>query len=221
MAQSQVNATVREGHGSAAARRYRRAGTVPAILNRLDRTSQLLSLNAHDFERMLAQHISENIIVTVSVDGAEVLAFLHEVQRDGLTGRVIHADFGEINRDKKMRVQVPIVVLGDPIGVTRDAGILEIGLHSVDLECLPADVVEDFTVDVSGLEIDGVIHVKDLGIDETKYMLLTHSDLTVASVRKAAAEAPAPAAPAEGDAAAPADAAPAAAPAAAAPAKKK
>ena len=204
MAQSTVNATVREGHGSAAARRYRRAGVVPAILNRLDRSSQLLSLNAHEFERMLAQHVSENIIVTVSVDGKETLAFVHEVQRDGMTGRVTHADFGEVNRDKKMRVQVPVVVLGDPIGVTRDAGILEVGVRSIDLECLPVDMVEQFTVDVSALEIDGAIHVKDLGIDESKYMLLTHADLTVASVRKQASEAAPAAAPAEGDAAAPA-----------------
>lgn len=201
MAQSTVNATVREGHGSSAARRYRRAGVVPAILTRLDRTTQLLSLDAHAFERMLAQHVSENIIVTVAVDGAEVLAYVHEVQRDGLTGRVIHADFGEVNRDKKMRVQVPVVVLGDPIGVTRDAGILELGVHSIELECLPADVVEDFTVDVSALEIDGIIHVKDLGIDPAKYQLLTHEDLTIASVRKPAGAAAAPAA-AEGDAAA-------------------
>lgn len=196
MAQSLVNATVREGHGSAAARRFRRAGVVPAILTRLDRSTQLLSLNAHDFERMLAQHVSENIIVTISVDGTETLAFVHEVQRDGLTGRVIHADFGEVNRDKKMRVQIPVVFLGDAIGVTRDAGTLELGVRTLDLECLPVDMIEEYTVDVSKLCIDDIIHVKDLGIDPAKYQLLTHGDLTVASVRKPEAAPVAAAAPA-------------------------
>ena len=218
--QIKVNAEVRECSGSSAARRYRRAGIVPAILNKEDRSSTKLSLNAHDFERMLSKHVSEHLLVTVCVGGAETLALIHEVQRDGLTGRVIHADFGEVDRTKKMRIELPLVFLGEPVGVTRDGGILEIGVHSVEVECLPENVVEDFTVQVGDLELDQQIHVRDLAIGP-EFQALTHADLTVASVRAPAA-APAAddtaAAPAEGDAAAAPAADAKAAPAAAAPA---
>lgn len=219
--QIKVNAELRECSGSSAARRYRRAGIVPAILNKEDRSSTKLSLNAHDFERMLSRHVSEHLLVTVCVGGAETLALIHEVQRDGLTGRVIHADFGEVDRTKKMRIELPLVFLGEPIGVTRDGGILEIGVHSVEVECLPENVVEDFTVQVGELGLDDQIHVRDLAIGP-EFQVLTHADLTVASVRApAAAPAAEEAAPAaEGDAAA-APAAPAAdAKAAPAPAAK-
>ena len=157
--------------------------------------------------------------MTVCVGGDETLALIHEVQRDGLTGRVIHADFGEVDRTKKMRIELPLVFLGEPIGVTRDGGILEIGIHSVEVECLPENVVEDFTVNVGDLELDQQIHVRDLAIGP-EFQVLTHTDLTVASVRAPAA-APAAdtaAAPAEGDAAAAPAADAKAAPAAAAPA---
>ncbi len=183
-----ITATVRDNHGSAAARRYRRAGIVPAILKKEDGSTVLLSLNAHDFERLLGSHVSENLVVTVDVAGASTLSYIHEVQRDGLTGRVIHADFGQIDPGKKMRIQVPVILLGDAIGVTRDAGILETGVRNVDVECLPMDVVEDFTLDISDLGVGQAVHVRDLNLGD-KYQILTHADLVVASVREVKVEA--------------------------------
>lgn len=206
-----IHADSRAAHGSSAARRIRRAGGIPAVLATLKGESELLSLNAHDFEREIARHANAQLVVTVQVADECRTAIIREIQRDGRTGRITHADFGEIDPKKKMHVHIPLMLLGDSVGVRTENGVLEQQIRSIEVVCLPADVIEDFTVDVSNLHVGEDIKVSSLGLDPEKYTVVTHADLVVANVASSETEvASADAAPAA-DAAAPA----------AAPAKKK
>ena len=223
-----INAEPRNAQGSSAARRCRRAGVVPAVLAKIGGESNLLALNAHEFERMLSRHISDNLVVTLTVGGAPTMALLREVQRNGLTGKVMHADFSEISKDAKLRVQIPLFIVGDPEGVRTQGGILEQMVRQIDVSCLPQDVVEKFEVDVTNLKLNESIMIRDLKLGNA-YTVLTSGDIAVAIVTEVKEEAAATAtdataaegaAPAEGAAAAPAAgaAAPAADAKAAAPA---
>jgi len=195
-----VSATTRLDCGSAAARRIRRAGSVPAIFSSVKGESTLLQLNAHDFESVLSRHSATQLLVTLTVDnGATCVALLREIQRDGITGRVTHADFSEIDTTKKIHVRIQIVLSGDPEGV-KAGGILQQQLRRVEVACLPADVVETFTADVSALKIGDDISVGDLGVDEAKYTLVTAATTVIATVSAITEEKAA--ATAEGDAAA-------------------
>lgn len=196
-----VNAEVRVACGSTASRRLRRAGAVPAVLSRVGGASNLLTLNAHDFERMLGRHVSEHLIVTLAVGDESMLALLREIQRDGVSGKVIHADFGEVSRDTKLHVQIPVVLIGDSEGVRNAGGVLEQMLRQIDVACLPGDVVEKFELDISGMQLNDTLLVRDLKLGDA-FTVLTHADVPVATVLEpkaeevveAAADAAAPAA---------------------------
>ncbi len=182
-----IHADPRQTRGSTAARRFRRAGSVPAVLAKVGGDSQLLTLNAHDFERMLSKHLSEHLVVTLSVSGQETLALLREIQRHSVTGKVLHADFGEITRDHKLHVQIPVVLSGEPDGVRNQGGVLDQVLREVQVACLPSDVVEQFVVDVSAMKVGDTLLAGELNLGE-RYTLLTHEDLAVASVLEATVE---------------------------------
>jgi len=178
-----ITAQKREAHGSAAARRFRRSGAVPAVLAKTDKkTCDLLALNAHEFERTLSKHLSDNLVVTLSVgEQPTTMALIREIQRDPLSGKVIHADFIEIARDTKLRVQIPLFLLGDPEGVRTQGGVLTQMVRQIEVSCLPQDVVEKFTVDVSALKLNESIMVADLKLGDA-YAVLTHGDVAVAMV---------------------------------------
>jgi len=192
-----VTAETRQECGSAAARRIRREGAVPAVLGLVGGETTLLKLNAHDFERVLSRHASTQLLVSLTVSGGKTcVALLREIQRDGITGRVSHADFSEIDTTKKIHVQIQVVLIGEAEGV-KAGGVLQQQLRGIDVQCLPADVVESFEADVSALKIGDALTVGSLGIDEKKYTI-AHPEAVIATV--SAIEDEKAAAPAEGDA---------------------
>lgn len=192
----QLKSEPREARGSGAARRLRRTGNVPAALNRLSGETLSLQLNAHDFGGMLSHLVSENVLVTLDVAGQPVLALLREVQHDVLSSQPIHADFGEIDPSRKMRATITILLGGEPDGVRNAGGVLTQLVRHVTVDCLPADFLETFTVDVSELKLGESLNVGALKLGE-KYTLVTHADVVLAAVVAPAAEEVV-AAPAEG-----------------------
>ncbi len=182
-----IKAEPRQEQGSGAVRRLRRKGIVPAAMNRIAGGTTMLQVNAHDFENMLRHHSANQLLVTVELDGQSVPALLREVQTDVMTGEAIHADFGEISLTRKLRVSIGLRLTGEPDGVKNEGGILEQTLRQVEVECLPADMVEFFTVDVSALKLGQSLSVKELKLD-AKYTPITHGDVSVATIVAMAAE---------------------------------
>ena len=187
----------RTEQGSCAASRLRRAGSVPAAVNRIEGGTTLVKFDAHDFKAMLRHHASEQMLVTLELDGQSIPTLMREVQYDVMTGHPIHADFGEVSLTKKIRVSIPVHLLGEPEGVKVEGGILQQMLRSVDVDCLPMDIVEAFDVDVSGLKLSQSFFVRDLKLGD-KYTLFTGKDVALATV--AAPEEEVAATPAEGTA---------------------
>lgn len=194
-----VVAEPRTCSGSTAARRLRRAGIIPAVMANPDGATSLIQVNAHDFERVISSHGNAQIMLTVSVNGKDSLALLREIQRDGLTGRITHADFSEIDTTRKMRLQIQIVIVGEPEGVHLQNGVLEQQVRSIEVECLPSDAVESVTIDASALKLGDDLTVADLKLGD-KIEIITPSDTVIANVADATEEVVA--APADGDAAA-------------------
>jgi large subunit ribosomal protein L25 len=103
------------------------------------------------------------------------------VQHDALTGSVMHVDLQEVALNKKLRVEVPVELVGDAVGVLQ-GGVLEHLLHSIEIECLPADIPEKVNVDVSRLGIGDMLFVKDILPDLSKFKILIDEDIGVAAV---------------------------------------
>jgi len=176
-----IKAEQRQVQGSGAVRRLRNKGVVPAAMNRIAGGSTLMQVNAHEFENMLRHHSSNQLLVTIDLEGQSVPALLREVQTDVMSGHVIHADFGEISLTRKLRVAIGLRLTGEPEGVKNEGGILEQTLRQVEVECLPADMVEFFTVDVSALKLGQSLAVRDLKLGD-KYTLVSHGEVSVATI---------------------------------------
>lgn len=182
-----LKAEHRMEQGSSAVGRLRRAGSLPAAVNRIEGGTTLVKFDAHGFKAMLRHHTSEHVLVTLELDGKDIPALMREVQYNVMTGYPIHVDFGEVSLTKKLHVQIPVHLLGEPEGVKVEGGILQQMLRMVDVECLPTDIVEHFDVDISHLKLNQSLCVRDLPLGE-KYMLITGKDMTVAIVAAPAKE---------------------------------
>ena len=171
----------RELKGSSNARRMRRAGQVPGVIYSDGAAAREVSIPAHEFKQILSHHSGEQMMVAIELDGQDKSVLLKEVQHEPLSGDVVHVDFQEVSMTKKLKVPVSIELVGEAEGV-KAGGVLEHSLFSVEMECLPGDILEKIEADVSAVEIGGQLYVKDLAVDASKYTILTEGDIIVATV---------------------------------------
>ncbi|HUX40999.1 MAG TPA: 50S ribosomal protein L25 [Rectinemataceae bacterium] len=214
-----LNAQVRNETTKGELRTFRTSGKIPAVLYGGGKDATKLFLDSTEF-RKVSHGISESTILNLAIDGVTREVFVKEHQRNTLSGEIMHVDFLEIVKGRKLHAKVPLHLVGTPIGV-RNGGILENPAHEVEVECDPRYLPEGIEVNVADLDANHSIHVRDLpAIDNVR--VLSSPDLVVALVKFAKAEAEpvveaaAPAAAGAAPAAGAAGAAPAAAPAAAA-----
>lgn len=177
MEQKVLEATARTERGSAAARRFRREGRIPAVVYG-HKEPIAISLSARDFSRLFTV-VSENTLIDLQVDGESHPVLVKDYQSHPLTRAVSHIDFYEIERGKELRTHVPVHVHGSPIGV-RSGGILEHGIHEVEVECLPKDLPEDYRLDISQLNTGESLHVSDLPALEGVRVLSSAEQVIVA-----------------------------------------
>ena len=158
---------------------------------------------------------TRNAIIDLQVEGDAKArpVIVRAVERDPVSGEILHIDFYQISMTEKMKAEVPVVLTGTSPAVSTFGGVLLQMLERVPVEALPADIPTQFEVDVSRLtELEQSFHIRDLSFDESKVSLQVDPDVVLARVaapRLATAEEEGTAAAAEG-AAAPAEGAPAA-----------
>jgi large subunit ribosomal protein L25 len=157
-----VKSEKREGLGKNAARRLRKQGFVPGVLYGEGMESLPLVLSKKDIVQILKQESGENTIFRVTFDSQEVDAMIKELQVDPTTDEILHADLIRISMDKPIRVTVPIVHLGEPVGVKTEGGFVDFVTREVDVECLPRNIPENITIEISDLHIHQSFKVENV-----------------------------------------------------------
>ena len=178
-----VVAKPREGKfNKNAARRVRVAGKIPAVLYGSGHDPVAIEVEPKQISRILFSEAGHNTIFDVEVAGQpSAKAMIVDWQREPINDRLIHIDLKRIALDKALRVRVRVKLAGIPIGVKASGGILDQVLREVEIECLPADIPANISVDVSNLELFGTLRIADLPhSDKIKY--LNNEDATVAHV---------------------------------------
>ena len=184
-----LNAQPRKTQGKQEAGRLRRTGTIPGIVYGIDQAVQLVQLNEHDLVMFLKGHTSEHFLVDLTVEGDKPCkALIKEIQRHPVSGRIIHVDFNSISMARKLRIEVPVKLIGEPVGVAQQGGVLDHMVRAVLVECLPADIPEQFTLDVTGLHIGERLTVANVVVDKTKATILSAPDLAIVAVAAPRAE---------------------------------
>ncbi len=177
-----IKAAVRTEKGTTNVRRLRRTGMIPGIINNDKCESAAISINQHDFSLMLHHHASERLILDIEIDKSPAKkVLLREVQRDPVSGEPIHAEFIELSMTKKMKVKIPVVLKGEPFGVTQEGGVMEQLTREVEVECLPVDLIETFVVDVTSMKMGQMWSVGTIDAG-SKITILTDKTLALVTV---------------------------------------
>lgn len=167
--------------GRSSAIKTRKGGLVPGILYGA-KEPQPLEVNRIALALALNASTSKYILVELDIENQrKCLAVLQEVQKDPLKDTVTHVDFHEVAEDQKIHIEVPVIEIGEPIGVKSGGGVLDHALRTLKIECLPKNIPSKFEVDVSGLDIGQAIHVGQIPMP-TGVTVLNQKDLTVFAV---------------------------------------
>ena len=166
--QVKLSATRRTGTGRSAVRKIKAQGAVPAIIYGGKDKAEALQVSKRDISLMLSHASGENILVELEIEGEKAgrLALVQEVQHAPLGGDILHVDFHAISIDEMIEADVPLEPTGTAEGVKTFGGLLEQALRSLEIECLPKDLPDVITVDVSHLNIGDAIHVREIPLPQ-------------------------------------------------------
>jgi large subunit ribosomal protein L25 len=209
MASATLEAEKRDKFGKNEANRLREGGKIPAVLyGGASKEAQSLSVDPKALMRILHSQAGVNTLISLKLDGAgDTRVLVKEYLIDPVSRKLLHADFFRVAMDKVIRVTVNVHLTGEAKGVKAQGGIVDFVHREITLECLPGDIPEHITVDVTELMLHDGIRVRDLKLDN-KLKPISDADMLIVHVIAPKAE-PAPEAAADAAVAAAAPAAPA------------
>ena len=207
-----LEAVKREGRGKNEANRLRAGGKIPAVFYGPGKGGKApegvaVAVDPKAVLRILHSDSGANTLINLKVDGLEARVMVREYQLDPVTHHLLHADFYQLAMDKAIVVTVPIVVKGEAKGVKQQSGMLDFVTREIEVECLPTDIPENITIDVSELMLHESIRVRDLPGDPkwkavsegdtmlVHFVLPKAEEEPVAATAEAGAAAAAPAEP--------------------------
>jgi large subunit ribosomal protein L25 len=200
----ELKAQTRKGSGKGVSRKLRASGSIPAVLYGSGSDSTPLSIQSTDLVDLLRAEKGEAGFIKLIIHGEgknlEKLSMIKELQTNPVTHSLIHADFYEIRMDHKLTMDVPIHLLGQPIGV-KMGGELHQFKRDLKVSCLPSAMPKFVELDISGLDIGNTLRVADVKLAKSVDILDSDEAQIISVVAKRAIEEEKPveeeAAPAE------------------------
>lgn len=198
--QVKLSARPRIESGRNSVKSVRARGSVPAVIYGKKTTPANLEVSHRDLEALLSHAVGENILVELEIqDGSKKnsqLSLIQEVQHHPIGRNILHVDFQAVSMTEEISASVTVESVGEADGVKNFGGLLEQSIRSLSVRCLPQNLPEVITVDVSALKIGESIHVRDIKLP-AGVTVEDNEDLTVFIVAESSVSAE-PAAPAAG-----------------------
>ena len=163
------------------ARRVRKQGKVPAVVYGAGKDAMPVSVDPRQVSRILHSATGHNTVFDLALDGERAKAMIVDWQYEPIKGSLLHIDVKRIAMDQKLRVNVPIELVGEPAGVKQQGGILEQIAREVEIECLPGDIPNQIDLNVAELVFGMVLRVSDLPKSD-KLKFVTDADQPVAHI---------------------------------------
>ena len=194
-----VTAEVRSTRGKNEAHRTRRAGQIPAVVYGAYKDPVSVAVNPREILKIVRSKTGYNTIFNLSIQGGETTpGMVIDQQSDPIKGTLLHADLKRIDLTKRIRVHIPVHTTGEAHGVKVQGGLLEVITRAIEIECLPDEIPEGFTVDVTELMIGQSKRASDIALSGSMKLVSSPDSVIAHSVALRAEEV---AAPAEGAAA--------------------
>ena len=182
MSEFVVAAESRTETGKGFNRRLRGRGLIPGIVYASGKKAVSVSVSPRKISEILHSASGENTLFDLEIEGKSHRVILKEFQREPLKGQLLHADFFEVALDKRIEVKVHIELMGTPVGVKNEGGLLDFVTRELQFECLPTDIPDKILVDVSDLELGQHLRVSEVTLPSDKVTLLTDADIVIAHV---------------------------------------
>ena len=162
--QIQFKATKRDAQGTGASRRLRRAGQLPGIIYGGAGEALPITLDHNELYHLLKKEVFHSSVLTIDVDGNKETVVLRDTQWHAFKPQVLHIDFQRVAADQKMHLKVPLHFVGDDVSPAVKLGGCMIShvVNEIDVQCLPKDLPEFVTVDLSALEAGASVHLSQV-----------------------------------------------------------
>ena len=198
MSQEVLIVPKRETFGKAAIRDLKKSGMIPAVVYGLNEAPVAIAISPKVVARVLASDAGMNSVMFLQREGTDIKrhVIIKDLQRDPITSRLRHVDFMRVDMTHKVRVKVPVRLVGTSIGVKSMGGVLDFAHREIEIECLPSIIPAHIDVDVTNLAVGDSIRFEQIAL-MPNVAFIGDAHQTVCSVRgKAAEEEEAVAAPA-------------------------
>ncbi len=177
-----VTAEPRSSRGKNEARRLRVSGRIPAVVYGAFKDPVAVSVSPKDITKIIHSKTGHNSIFDVDIQGVErTPVIVADESYDPIKGTLLHIDLRRIDLTRKLKVAVPVHVTGEAKGVKQQGGVLDVVTRSIEIECIPDDIPNQFDVDVTELMIGLSIRVSELPVKEG-VRILTAGDAVIAHV---------------------------------------
>ncbi len=202
--QETLQAEKRDAKGTTASKRLRRTGVVPAVIYGSKQREYMIQLDSKSFFDLARKQASHNFLVHLEIAGANEktkLAIVQDIQRDPLSGSLIHVDFRAVSETDTIHATIPIELRGEPAGV-KTGGLLEQMVHEIEVFCRPADLPETIVNQVESLKMGEALKVGELNLPNgvtvkmDPEVLVAHVTQTRAAVSEGTGDAAGETAPA-------------------------
>jgi len=162
--QIEIIAAKRDGQGTGASRRLRRAGKVPGIVYGEGKDAQAVEMDHNALWHQLKHEAAHSSVLTLNVDGAKESVLLRDMQFHPYKPQILHVDFNRVSADHKIHLKVPLHFINAEIcpGVKLGGGVVSHVMTEVDVSCLPGQLPEFIEVDLAELVAGNSIHLSQL-----------------------------------------------------------
>ncbi|MEW6050770.1 MAG: 50S ribosomal protein L25/general stress protein Ctc [Candidatus Zixiibacteriota bacterium] len=176
-----IAASPRQALGKGSARKIRATGQIPGVMYGPEIEPMPILVPEAEFRKAYRASAGTSTIFTLNVNGKPNKVIIREMQRDPITSRITHLDFHAISMNRPIHIQVPVHLVGTPIGVKAEGGIMQTLLREIEISCLPTNIPEHVEVDVTNLGIGDSIHVRDVTIPNVDVLTESSSTIVVIS----------------------------------------
>ncbi|MCX7926763.1 MAG: 50S ribosomal protein L25 [Candidatus Omnitrophica bacterium] len=179
-----LEAQPRQEIGRSEVKAMKKLGFIPAVVYSNGTESLPIKVSRHEFLTLYHHHRLENAIINLHIKDDKKKSrscMIKEIQYDPVHGDILHIDFHEISLTKTLKVNVPVVTVGEAVGVKQEGGSLEVVMWQIEVECLPTDIPKHIEVDISHLKIGEAVHVKEI-ICPPKVKILSDPEAVVVAV---------------------------------------
>ena len=170
---------IREASGKGGARKVRREAGLPGILYG-QKENVCLQVSSKQFHKLIKEK-GKNVLIDLAIEGdsqKQRKVMLKEFQAHPLEEEWLHVDFLELDMNKKIKAHVPVILIGHSPG-EKLGGLVNHAAHTLDIECLPGDILASIEIDMEKVELDQVVHVSDLTVSDKVQILNRPGDVVV------------------------------------------